>query len=117
MDKLSKLQLSRRVLIKVGALSTVGLATGGAAFGLGGKRQEEQQQVTGPGSHHDMVTVGELKSGTFDPSAYLRTFDTGKASLLPSGQTLREYELLAADREIEVAAGVFYPATSRTRFL
>jgi FtsP/CotA-like multicopper oxidase with cupredoxin domain len=109
MDKLSKLQLSRRDLIKVGALSTVGLAAGGSAFGLGSRGQEEQQ-VTGPGSHHDMVTVGELKSGSFDPTAYLQTFDTGKVSTLASGQTLREYNLLAADREIEVAPGVFYPA-------
>ena len=110
MDKLSRLQLSRRDLIKAGALSTVGLAAGGTAFGLGGHRQEEQQPVTGPGSHHDMVTVGELKSGSFDPTAYLQTFDTGTVSILPNGQTLREYHLLAADREIEVAPGVFYPA-------
>jgi FtsP/CotA-like multicopper oxidase with cupredoxin domain len=109
MDKLSKLQLSRRDLLKVGALSTVGIAAGGTAFGLG-SRPQEPEQVTGPGSHHDMVTVGELQSGSFDPTAYLQNFDTGKVSTLPNGQTLREYELLAADREIEVAAGVFYPA-------
>jgi FtsP/CotA-like multicopper oxidase with cupredoxin domain len=109
MDDFTKLQLSRRDLLKVGALSTVGLAAGGTAFGLGGKGQGPEQ-TTGPGSHHDMVTVGELKSGSFDPTAYLGSFDTGKVSTLPSGQTLCEYELLAADREIEVAPGVFYPA-------
>jgi manganese oxidase len=110
MDKLSKVQLSRRDLIKVGALSTVGLAAGGSAFALGNKNPAAPQQGTGSESHHQMVTMGELQAGSFDPTAYLENFDTGKVSTLPSGQTLREYELLAADREIEVAPGVFYPA-------
>lgn len=109
MDKLSKVQLTRRDLLKVGALSTVGLAAGGSAFGLGGKGQSEEQ-TPGPGSHHDMVTVGELRPGSFDPAAYLGHFNTGVVSTLPTGQTLREYELIAEDREIEVAPGVFYPA-------
>jgi FtsP/CotA-like multicopper oxidase with cupredoxin domain len=110
MDELTQRRLSRRDLIKAGALSTVGLAAGGTAFGLAGKEQEPRHQPSGPGSHHDMVTVGELTSGSFDPTGYLQTFDTGKVSTLASGQTLREYELIAADREIEVAPGVFYPA-------
>jgi FtsP/CotA-like multicopper oxidase with cupredoxin domain len=108
MDDLTKLQLTRRDLLKVGALSTVGLAAGGTAFGLNTRSQGHEQE-TGPGSQHDMVTVGELKSGSFDPTAYLGQFDTGRVSTLPGGQTLREYDLLAADREIEVAPGVFYP--------
>ena len=57
-----------------------------------------------------MMTVGQLAPGSFDPSAFLTHFDTGKVSRLPSGQVLREYELVAEDREIEVAPGVFYPA-------
>ena len=57
-----------------------------------------------------MMTVGQLAPGSFDPTAYLTHFDTGKVSRLPSGQVLREYELVAEDREIEVAPGVFYPA-------
>lgn len=57
-----------------------------------------------------MATVGQLAPGSFDPSAFLTRFDEGQASRLPSGQPLREYELIAEDREIEVAPGVFYPA-------
>ncbi len=109
MGKLSKLQLSRRDLLKVGALGGVGLAAGGSAFVLGGQEQTPRS-VPAPGSHHDMVTMGELQPGSFDPTAYLRTFDTGVVSTLPNGQTLREYQLVAEDREIEVAPGVFYPA-------
>lgn len=108
-ERLANVQLSRRDLIKVGALSTVGLAAGGSAFALKGNGQEPHDSLQ-RGSHHDMVTVGELRSGSFDPTAFLHQFDTGKVSTLPSGQTLREYQLVAEDREIEVAPGVFYPA-------
>ncbi len=93
--------LSRRALLKAGALGTV--AAGGAAAlrSLNSVAQAQQTvdstggRVVGPGSHHDMVTVGELKAGSFDPSAYLHTFDTGKVSPLASGQTLREYTIAA----------------------
>jgi FtsP/CotA-like multicopper oxidase with cupredoxin domain len=102
--------ISRRNLIKAGALSTAALAAGGTSFALGGKRPQDPNGSGHEGSHHDMVTMGELRSGSFDPSAYLTHFDTGRVSILPNGQTLREYNLLAEDREIEIAPGVFYPA-------
>ncbi|MGH7717624.1 MAG: multicopper oxidase domain-containing protein, partial [Gemmatimonadaceae bacterium] len=62
------------------------------------------------GAHENMVAVGELRPGAFDPTAFLTHFDTGRETRLPSGQLLREYEIVAEDREIEVAPGVFYPA-------
>ena len=46
----------------------------------------------------------------FNPTDILRDFDWGKASRLASGRTLREWEVVASDKEIEVAPGVFYPA-------
>jgi len=46
----------------------------------------------------------------FDPTAFLRDFDYGEVSTLPGGQTLREYEIVARDVEIEVAPGVWFPA-------
>ena len=46
----------------------------------------------------------------FDPMAMLTDFDYGKVSTLPSGQTLREYEIYAADKVIQVAPGVNFPA-------
>jgi FtsP/CotA-like multicopper oxidase with cupredoxin domain len=57
-----------------------------------------------------MMTVGDLQPGRFDPDAYLTHFDYGTVSTLPDGRTLRQFELEAVDREIEVAPGVFYPA-------
>src|SRR5918994_949426 len=102
--------LTRRDLLKVGALGTAGLAAGGSVLALPGLAQGSGKAAEGQASHHDMMTVGQLAPGSFDPMAFLTHFDRGTASVLPSGQVLREYELVAEDREIEVAPGVFYPA-------
>ena len=107
--------LTRRELLKAGALGTAGLAAAGTAFAL----QPQAAPTPGApvpdsasrhGSHHDMMTVGELTPGSFDPTDFLTRFDTGRVSRLPSGQTLREYEIEARDVELEVAPGVFFPA-------
>ncbi|HXS23432.1 MAG TPA: multicopper oxidase domain-containing protein [Gemmatimonadales bacterium] len=104
-------RLSRRDLLKAGAMGTVGLATAGGAFALQGPSVPQVQGAGGHiSSHHDMVAIGELRAGGFDPTKYLTHFDTGRVSRLPSGQVFREYELVAVEREIEVVPGVFYPA-------
>ena len=46
----------------------------------------------------------------FNPTDILRDFDYGKTTRLSSGRVLREWELVAADKEIEVAPGLIYPA-------
>jgi FtsP/CotA-like multicopper oxidase with cupredoxin domain len=46
----------------------------------------------------------------FDPTEILRDFDWGKSRRLASGRVLREWTLIAGDKEIEVAPGVHYPA-------
>lgn len=46
----------------------------------------------------------------FNPSEILRDFDYGKVSRLPDGRRLREWEIFANDREIEVVPGVRFPA-------
>ncbi len=50
------------------------------------------------------------KTNGFDPSLLVRDFDTGRTRRLPGGRTLREFELVARDKEIEVAPGVKYAA-------
>src|SRR5262245_66244978 len=40
----------------------------------------------------------------------LRDFDWGRTKRLASGRVLREWTLVAGDKEIEVAPGVRYPA-------
>jgi len=46
----------------------------------------------------------------FDPQEILRDFDAGTTSRLPDGRTLREWKVVAQEKEIEIAPGVKYPA-------
>ncbi|MEX2252619.1 MAG: multicopper oxidase domain-containing protein [Thermoleophilaceae bacterium] len=54
-------------------------------------------------------TVDPRANG-FDPSEVVRDFDRGKTRRIAGGRTLREWELIAEDKEIEVAPGVKYAA-------
>jgi len=62
--------------------------------------------------HAGNMTVGDvdLKRLGFDPSRYLRLFDWGKVSRLPNRRTVRDYTIVASERDIEIAPGVFFPA-------
>jgi FtsP/CotA-like multicopper oxidase with cupredoxin domain len=62
--------------------------------------------------HGDLPGVGEVdhqKNG-FNPMELLTDFDYGKVSLLPNGQTLREYEVVVINKDIEVVPGIMFPA-------
>jgi FtsP/CotA-like multicopper oxidase with cupredoxin domain len=62
------------------------------------------------GSMHTGLAPGRAtvdpKVNGFDPSEIVRDFDWGKTRRLPSGRVLREWELIAYDKEIEVVPGV-----------
>jgi FtsP/CotA-like multicopper oxidase with cupredoxin domain len=67
-----------------------------------------------PRMHHDHAgmpasTVDPEANG-FDPSQVLREFDWGKTRKLAGGRMLREWELVASDKEIEIIRGVKYAA-------
>jgi FtsP/CotA-like multicopper oxidase with cupredoxin domain len=55
------------------------------------------------------VTVDHHANG-FNPTEVVRDFDWGRTRRLASGKVLREWTLVAGDKEIEVAPGVHYPA-------
>ncbi|MBW3638981.1 MAG: multicopper oxidase domain-containing protein [Actinobacteria bacterium] len=54
-------------------------------------------------------TVDHAANG-FDPTDVLRDFDYGRVSTSADGRTVREWEVFATDRDIEVAPGVRFPA-------
>jgi FtsP/CotA-like multicopper oxidase with cupredoxin domain len=58
----------------------------------------------------DGVAERLAKLEGFDPMTFLTAFDYGKVSKLPDGRTLREYEVVAYNRQLEVAPGVMFPA-------
>lgn len=90
-----------------GSLGAIGVATTRL---LDKFAQAQPTLHTGAHGHFGNIAVGEVDTSRFDPSDYLRSFDYGKVSTLPNGQTLREYNITAVDIEIEVAPGVNFPA-------
>jgi manganese oxidase len=64
------------------------------------------------GAHGNMITVGDVgpAHNGFDPTSLLTDWDTGVVSSLPDGRTLRTFEIIGEDKEIEIAPGVFFPA-------
>ena len=114
----------RRLLAGLGSLAAGGAAAhalvphshGGAVA----TAQAAPSGHTGPGPHAAAAdphrhgfqagrTVDHAKNG-FNPTDILRDFDWGKTRRLPSGRVLREWEVVALDKEIEVAPGVTFPA-------
>ena len=115
---------SRRVLL------TAGLAAAGSAAVAAGmaRSQTSPDPMIGhdmaampadpyaapmPGmAHGNMTTVGfvDHAANGFDPTAMLTDWDMGVTETLPDGRTLRTFEVVAQDREIEIAPGITFPA-------
>src|SRR5688572_24353026 len=73
---------------------------GGAA-----PKPESAHAGHGDGTHVGTVGAVDHKANGFDPHAIVRDFDTGSVRR-EGGRTVREWELIAQDKEIEVAPGV-----------
>jgi FtsP/CotA-like multicopper oxidase with cupredoxin domain len=118
--------LSRRQLLKSGALLGTGLALGAQATAQGTEKQGHAAHGHGSsskfGNAHLLNTVGDIAMDgqqPIDPFHYLTAFndsefprhkDWYRETPLPDGTTLREYEIIAYDKEIEIAPGVYFPA-------
>jgi FtsP/CotA-like multicopper oxidase with cupredoxin domain len=50
------------------------------------------------------------EAAAMDPMKFLTTFNHGKETKLSDGRTQREYHMWAADKELEVAPGIKFPA-------
>jgi FtsP/CotA-like multicopper oxidase with cupredoxin domain len=109
-------QVSRRGFFK-GGLATLFGASGISGL-LGAELQGSNTssllnpQANKGEPHGSMGMVGSVdhEANGFDPLQMLVDWDYGVMSEMPGGQTLREYEFVAVDREIEIAPGIFYPA-------
>jgi FtsP/CotA-like multicopper oxidase with cupredoxin domain len=66
------------------------------------------------GSSHSGFALGNTtvdpSVNGFDPSVIIRDFDWGKTRRLAGGRTLREWRLVAYDKEIEIVPGVKFSA-------
>jgi FtsP/CotA-like multicopper oxidase with cupredoxin domain len=113
--------LDRRALLRLSGLaSALGLAWGARRNGL---QAREQAAVGGAYEHaaHRAGPVGRTALDAFNPSVFLRAWNFSdrtpsergryyRETPRPDGTLLREYDLVAVDREIEIAPGVFFPA-------
>lgn len=112
------MKFSRRSLLQLAGFAA---ATGAGAHASSGvSSQPYPRHGSGHGAHA-MGAVGRVTSNIFNPSAFLRAWnfsdlpDDRRTSVYhesprPDGSLLREYQLVAIDREIEIAPGVFFPA-------
>jgi FtsP/CotA-like multicopper oxidase with cupredoxin domain len=107
--------IPRRGFLKAG-LSGVGLLGAGAVgVSLDGSRSARPSEPPPAKGHPTYLmpgVVGEVdhaKNG-FDPTTTLTDFDGGAVSVLPNGQTLREYRLTALHNTIEIVPGLEYLA-------
>ena len=104
------MSLSRRSLLKLAGLTG---AAGTTALAARPRASQEAHAAFAHGTHA-MGTVGRVTSDIFNPSTYLRAWNFAdlpadrrgryyKETPRPDGSLLREYQLIAVDREIEIA--------------
>ncbi|MBW7477842.1 multicopper oxidase domain-containing protein [Paenibacillus oenotherae] len=121
MENDPKRLVTRRQVLKWGAAGTLGIlgttmlnpATwfakpASAANNHEGHSAAPQQK------QHQMMAHGydpgtELTSGLREAIKALTAFNYGKVSTRPDGKTVREYELVAMDTEVEIAKGIKFP--------
>src|SRR3954469_8947650 len=74
--------------------------------------QESNPLDTSHAGHSPSATVGDVDVARmgYDPSVLVRAFDYGEATKMADGTTVREWEIAAYDKEIEIAPGIFFPA-------
>jgi len=114
--KLVKGGLSRREFLKAGLLTGGLAATATAATKppLAPYHADHAHPPSAPHPHEGHEggnnIVGDVDLSIFDPTAFLTQFDWGKESQLEDGGRLREWEVIAQVKDIEVAPGVWFPA-------
>jgi manganese oxidase len=118
-----KKEISRRDLFKLGAAAGMAgfMVAGGPLIatvsGNGDPHDAHPpstplKEGTGMGMGHgdNSGTMGDVDLSKFDPTQFLYDFDWGNESTTESGEPIREWELVALEKDIEIAPGVFFPA-------
>ena len=104
-------------------LQATGLGSLAASVMAGRRLAGQGSAADHPQAHeaHAMGIVGRVTSGGSNPATFLRTWNFSdmppaqrakfyRETPRPDGSLLREYEIFATDREIEIAPGMFFPA-------
>jgi FtsP/CotA-like multicopper oxidase with cupredoxin domain len=113
-------QLSRRTWLRAAGAATAAGAGLLSSRGLAGQQPGGSYGAMGHAAH-TTGPVGRVATDVFDPAAFLRAWNFSdlppdkrsrfyRETPREDGSLLREYEIVAVDREIEIAPGVFFPA-------
>lgn len=94
----------------VGALAVVSGASGGGPPSVEATPEELARDFPHGPLHSGARGHVDHSVNGFDPDAILTDFDAGTTSRLPDGRRLREWDVVAQEKEIEIAPGVRYPA-------
>jgi FtsP/CotA-like multicopper oxidase with cupredoxin domain len=111
---------SRRDFLKWGVGGAFGLASAGLVAATLAAPPTAKAQGPQPNPHaghdaHSMLMPGfdgevDHQANGFNPSDILTDFDFGRVSTLSDGRTLREYDIFAANKMIEIVPGITYEA-------
>jgi FtsP/CotA-like multicopper oxidase with cupredoxin domain len=110
-------RVNRRSLLRAGA--GIAAVAGGAAIPLVARGSDgesadtvHEQHQSEHAAHSMSSTVGDVdvERMGFDPSKFVRTFDYGEPTTMQDGTVVREWQIVAVDKEIEIAPGIFFPA-------
>ena len=115
-------KMTRRDWLRLGTVGVAGLSgasilaaarRGGATSALAELGLQEVGHGEGYPTEEDLrmgVFGDHSPRDGFDPMAFLTDFDYGTVTRDASGRTVRDYEMVAVDTEIEVAPGVWFAA-------
>jgi len=126
------LPVTRRAWLQLAGLGSAATATLFGARRLAGQQPLDKAQgapvPSNPASHaamdhgaHIMGPVGRVSTEAFNPTTFTRSWNFSDLppekrerfyteTSRPDGSLLREYQIVAVDREIEIAPGVYFPA-------
>ncbi len=111
--------MSRRSLLHLAGLGTAAAGVAVASRNVAGQAAQPYDAMQH--AAHTMGPVGRVSTARFDPAVYLRSWNFAnlapaerarfyKETPRPDGSLLREYQMVAVDRDIEIAPGIFFPA-------
>jgi manganese oxidase len=108
------MKISRRSIL--GTLAAAGAASGALPL-KAGAQSAPAPHAHGPAVGHVQHDGANFVVGSvdhvrndFDPHKIVSEFDTGTLVTDPDGRTVREWEVVAVDKEVEIAPGIMFPA-------
>jgi manganese oxidase len=111
MPKLSR----RNFLCRLPLVAALPAAAAGTASAQSGHSHPAADGMHNPeghrgSAHRGLIGAVDPDVNGFDPQEILRDFDEGRTRRLPGGRVVREWVIVAEDKEVEVAPGVKFPA-------